>query len=126
MRVLLTCVLLLCACGSDSPAADAAPGPDGLAADGSADDPPPKGRCRERGDCDSSGDLCYGPNESRCGAAPQEECASDLDCGKGEIVCQAVVDSCSADGIGSMCAFLCSAESPCGEGFECTKSGHCR
>jgi hypothetical protein len=133
---LLACALLLLstACGSSDPVADAAPAPADAATDArvivkaDADvDPPPAGQCRERGDCASAGDLCYGPDEPMCGAAPQEECDDDGSCGKGE-VCHSIADGCSGDGVGSRCGFPCMhAGAPtCGNLFTCDLTGHCR
>src|SRR5262245_23977964 len=58
--------------------------------------------CSSHDDC--SGELyCSGPDDPAiCGAAPQEDCATDADCLDGD-VCHAIQDFCSPDGVGSQC-----------------------
>lgn len=123
-------LLVSTACGSSDPAADAAPGtPDARVADAGSPDAstPPMGACRTQADCASGFDICYGPNEPMCGIPPQEECSDDPGCGKGR-VCHSVPDSCSPDGVGSLCGSPCvGAGAPvCADGFACDGTGHCR
>jgi hypothetical protein len=79
--------------------------------------------CASIADCED-GLACAGVNDGPvCGIAPREECASDAECFGGS-VCQAVLDPCSADGIGSACEQPCNGDADCGETFTCD-AGHC-
>jgi hypothetical protein len=127
MRSLLVVIVLLlsvpAACASD-PGTDA--GPPGDAATES-DGSPTFGPCRGQADCASSSDFCYGPNESNCGIPPREECENDGSCGGTGELCHSIDDSCSEDGVGSTCGTACDpVTSPCGSGFVCDATGHCR
>jgi hypothetical protein len=119
--------LLVClgaGCGDDSPLpGDAAPS-DAASTDGAGDtdDAAAADTCRGNADCTVAGFSCYGPEDPQCGIPPQEECAGDGDCNKGE-TCHAIADGCSPDGVGSACGPACSA-GDCDDGFECTE-GRC-
>lgn len=67
-----------------------------------------------------AGLVCVGPQsgDRGCGIPPLEECNTVEDCGGGE-VCHAFVDSCSADGFGSVCASPCTLDEDCGAGLQC-------
>lgn len=83
----------------------------------------PGGSCRSLKDC-RSGLYCDGPNEPTvCGIPPREQCADSSGCGGGE-VCHAISDSCSRDGIGSLCGPPCTAGS-CGPGLRCGTGAAC-
>ena len=124
---LLVLVAALAACGSNDPGPDASPTPTPDASP--ADEPdaagPADGRCHTQSDCTSGFEICYGPNDPKCGIPPRQECDDDSGCtGKGQ-VCHSVADSCSPDGVGSMCAKPCDG-SGCDDGFTCDGTGHCR
>lgn len=88
----------------------------GACGDGNAGD-----TCRSTSEC-GGGLECVGPvGGPVCGIPPREACASDAECG-GER-CHAIVDPCSADGIGSECRAACTG-AECGEGFTC-EAGAC-
>lgn len=79
--------------------------------------------CRDHGAC-AEGLYCRGPNApSVCGVPPREDCARTSDCGMG-LVCHAIADGCSADGVGSTCGPSCTGPT-CGPGFRCGASGAC-
>ena len=80
--------------------------------------------CRSTSDC--SGDLeCSGPSEPQvCGIGPQEGCMTDADCGTG-MVCHAIADGCSPDGVGARCDAPCTTDPSCGTGFRCGAGGAC-
>lgn len=93
-----------------------------------SDDPKPStgeagDACRLGAECQP--DLaCIGVNESvGCGIPPRELCALDTDCPMGT-VCHAIVDSCSSDGLGSLCAPPCPMTS-CESGLRCGPNGAC-
>ena len=80
--------------------------------------------CRDSSAC-SGALVCDGPDEPQaCGVAPEEECADDADCLTAGTVCHAIADSCSADGVGSRCGPVCTADS-CDVGFRCNAGGAC-
>jgi len=80
--------------------------------------------CTSSSDC-ISGEQCVGPNAPQvCGVAPQEECGVDSDCGMDRF-CSTIVDSCSADGIGSQCGDGCTSDAICGPDMACGASGAC-
>ena len=82
------------------------------------------GECRSSEEC--AGSLeCAAPDAPQvCGIPATEECATDEDCGGGEMRCHAYPDPCSPDGVGSRCQIACS-EGSCGEGFRCNDAGAC-
>jgi hypothetical protein len=74
--------------------------------------------CRGAGDCDSDLFCADSDDPPVCGIGPREECSDDTQCAGAR--CHAVADSCSADGIGSMCGPACVGDSECGgAGFRC-------
>jgi hypothetical protein len=79
--------------------------------------------CRAQTDCNSPLG-CLGPDEGPvCGVAPQHGCETTDGCGSGS-VCNAIIDSCSDSGVGSMCGTPCNATS-CGAGFRCSTTSVC-
>lgn len=78
--------------------------------------------CRSGSECGDD-EACFGPNGGPvCGIAPRQECADDSECA-GQI-CQVVADSCSFDGIGSLCRAACSP-GECNDDFRCNANGAC-
>ncbi|MDP6943896.1 MAG: hypothetical protein QF464_07060 [Myxococcota bacterium] len=79
-------------------------------------DPAPEG-CRSHAECVDSdsqfGMYCSTPYDANvCGIPPMEECATDEQCGGpgpagADLVCHAVQDGCSPNGIGAMCDLSC-------------------
>lgn len=83
----------------------------------------PGDACRQGAECQP--DLvCLGVNYSvGCGIPPRELCALDTDCPMGN-VCHAILDSCSSDGLGSLCAPPCPMTT-CESGLRCGPNGAC-
>ncbi|MCA9686932.1 MAG: hypothetical protein KC457_32500 [Myxococcales bacterium] len=78
--------------------------------------------CRSSADCNGSLE-CAGPNDPQaCGIPPMMQCGSDADCF--DLLCHAVFDVCSPDGIGSECRSPCT-EGSCSEGLRCGANGAC-
>lgn len=86
-------------------------------------DAPVAAGCRDSAGCPLD-EGCVGPNDTVCGVPPQEQCASSADCPNGD-TCHAMYDSCSPDGVGSMCAPACTPGEVCGDGFVCNADGAC-
>lgn len=100
-------------CGGTGVCVDSQEAPDAGVDDG----------CSTSAECTVEGEGCFGPNEPQaCGIPPAEECVSDAECPAA--VCHAMVDSCSADGIGSRCGPACTPGS-CGGSLRCGAGGAC-
>lgn len=100
--------------------------------------PPDSEGCHTNAECADSGSefgmRCSTPYDPYvCGIAPMQECWSNQDClGIGpagaNLICHAIQDDCSSDGIGSLCDMSC-ADSPdiCGDkgALVCGDEGAC-
>lgn len=79
--------------------------------------------CQSQGEC-AGGLGCAGPDDPPvCGIPARRTCTADT-CLADER-CHAIVDACSANGIGSECGSPCSDERGCGEAFRCDEEGTC-
>ncbi len=115
--------IIVCSCGGgDDNTIDATAGaPDAAETSGDA---APEGTCRDNTAC-ADDESCIGPNDTNCGIPPQEGCSDIQGCANGD-ACHAIPDSCSPDGVGSMCGPACAPGDDCGDGFACAPDGACR